>query len=201
MSDLRINNITNISGGTGPVIAGVSTVSSGQFVVPVGDTGQRGRGRGVVGGGFTPSVIGQMYFCEIASDGVSGDFGDLSQSRRGTGACSSWTRGVFAGGYAPGYQDRIDYITIATQGNAIDFGNLDHGRFESSGVSNGTRGVFGPCENPAQSQNVIQYITIATTGDATDFGDSTVATKKQASMNSPTRGIFCLLYTSDAADE
>ena len=50
--------------------------------------------------------------------------------------------------------------------------------------------MFGPCENPAQSQNVIQYITIATTGDATDFGDSTVGTKKQASMNSPTRGIF-----------
>ena len=49
MSDLRINNITNISGGTGPVIAGVSTVSStGGFIVPVGDTGQRGRGRGVV---------------------------------------------------------------------------------------------------------------------------------------------------------
>ena len=43
MSDLRINNITDRTGDSGPVIAGVSTVSStGAFVVPVGATEFRG---------------------------------------------------------------------------------------------------------------------------------------------------------------
>ena len=39
MSDLNINNITDRTGDSGPVIAGVSTVSStGAFTVPVGPT-------------------------------------------------------------------------------------------------------------------------------------------------------------------
>ena len=43
MSDLKINNITDRTGGSGPVIAGVSTVSStGAFTVPVGPTEYRG---------------------------------------------------------------------------------------------------------------------------------------------------------------
>ena len=162
------------------------------MVPPGGTTTQSNRGRGLAAGGYTPGVTDQIYSVEIASDGMTNDFGNLTLARRGTAAVSSSTRAVWAGGYAPGYQDRIDYVTIATSANAIDFGNLDHGRFESSGVSNGIRGVFGPCENPAQAQNVIQYITIATTGNATDFGDSSISTgtKKQASMTSTTRGLF-----------
>ena len=43
MSDLKINNITDRTGNAGPIIAGVSTVSStGAFTVPVGSTAQRG---------------------------------------------------------------------------------------------------------------------------------------------------------------
>ena len=57
MSELRINNITDRLGESGPVIAGVSTVTStGAFRVPAGDTAHRGgRGRGVFGGGKTPT--------------------------------------------------------------------------------------------------------------------------------------------------
>ena len=160
------------------------------MVPPGGTTTESNRGRGLVGGGWSPSLLAQIYSVEIQSDGTSADFGDLTDARRGTGAVSSSTRAVWGGGYSPGYVDVMDYVTIATQSNALDFGNLDTGRFESSGVSNNTRGVFGPSENPGVSQNVIQYITIASTGNATDFGDSTVATKKQASLNSSTRGIF-----------
>ena len=52
MSNLRINNITDRIGGSGPVIAGVSTVTkTGAFTVPVGSTENRGgRGRGVFSG-------------------------------------------------------------------------------------------------------------------------------------------------------
>ena len=54
MSDIKINNITNRSGSTGPVFAGVSTVSTSAFMVmPSGNTEIRGAGsgRGVLAGG------------------------------------------------------------------------------------------------------------------------------------------------------
>lgn len=42
MSVIKVNNITNKSGTSGPVIAGIATVSSSShFVVPTGHTGQR----------------------------------------------------------------------------------------------------------------------------------------------------------------
>ena len=47
MSQIRINNITNKTGNTGPVIAGVSTVSSSAFMVmPSCDTEIIGAGSG-----------------------------------------------------------------------------------------------------------------------------------------------------------
>ena len=47
MSDLKINNITNSSGNGGPVVAGVSTVSTSAFMVmPSGNTEIRGAGCG-----------------------------------------------------------------------------------------------------------------------------------------------------------
>ena len=189
----RNNPVPPLGIDEGVVFDGDTKINSQSYMYfPTGDTTQRGRGRGLAGGGWSPGILNQIYSVEIASDGVTNDFGNLTLARRGTAAVSSSTRAVWAGGYAPGYQDRIDYVNISAGGKAIDFGNLDHGRFESSGVSNGTRGVYGPSENPAVSQNVIQYITIATTGDATDFGDSSISTgtKKQASMNSTTRGLF-----------
>ena len=80
MSELRINNITDRSGSCGPIIAGVSTVSStSHMVVPSGPTEMRGgRGRGITGGGFvSPSSQNVMDFIEIASTGNAQDFGDL----------------------------------------------------------------------------------------------------------------------------
>ena len=49
MSELRINNITDTAGSSGPIIAGVSTVTStSHMVMPSGPTEMRGgRGRGV----------------------------------------------------------------------------------------------------------------------------------------------------------
>ena len=46
MSELRINNITDTAGSSGPIIAGVSTVTStSHMVMPRGPTEMRG-GRG-----------------------------------------------------------------------------------------------------------------------------------------------------------
>ena len=49
MSELRINNITDRAGSSGPIIAGVSTVTStSHMVMPSGPTEMRGgRGRGL----------------------------------------------------------------------------------------------------------------------------------------------------------
>ena len=71
MSDLKINNITDRIGNAGPIIAGVSTVSStGAFVVPVGTTEYRGgRGRGIAAGGTNPSgtYLNSIEYIEIAT--------------------------------------------------------------------------------------------------------------------------------------
>ena len=58
MSELRINNITDRAGSSGPIIAGVSTVSSiTHMTLPSGPTEMRGgRGRGVFSGGSNPEV-------------------------------------------------------------------------------------------------------------------------------------------------
>ncbi len=68
MSDLKINNITDRTGDSGPVIAGVSTVSTtGAFTVPVGPTEYRGgRGRGVIGGqGWTANIEGLVEIIHL----------------------------------------------------------------------------------------------------------------------------------------
>ena len=65
MSDIKINNVTNRNGDTGPIIAGVSTVSSSAFMVmPSGDTAIRGAGsgRGVFGGTRPPPNTPRIEF-------------------------------------------------------------------------------------------------------------------------------------------
>jgi len=86
MSDIKINNITNRTGDTGPTIAGVSTVSTSAFmVIPSGDTAIRsaGSGRGVRTGGTDTSSAADktMDFIQISTTGNAVDFGDLTQAR------------------------------------------------------------------------------------------------------------------------
>ena len=59
MSELRINNITDRVGSSGPIIAGVSTVTStSHMVMPSGPTEMRGgRGRGVFAGAAVPPPV------------------------------------------------------------------------------------------------------------------------------------------------
>ena len=59
MSQIRINNLTNKTGDTGPTVAGICTVSSSAFMVmPSGNTEIRGAGSGraVFLRGYTPST-------------------------------------------------------------------------------------------------------------------------------------------------
>ena len=193
MSDLKIDNITNRVGDSGPVIAGVSTVSStGAFIVPVGPTEYRGgRGRSIIACGGYPSPVNTMNYVTIASTGNGIDFGDLKVSGYGKGAFASSTRGIFGGAAGSSYSSELEYVTISSSGGGSDFGNLQvHRRFMNA-TSNNTRGTlmggYWPGNTPA-AMNMIDYVTIASTGDASDFGDLIIGRSANGCCASPTRG-------------
>ena len=195
MSELRINNITDTAGSSGPIIAGVSTVTStSHMVMPSGPTEMRGgRGRGIFAGGYeVPAVTSEIQTIEIATTGNGTRFGDLSNLISSTGCCGSSTRGFAAGGTdwdSPAYSrtTQIDYVVMSSLGGGNDFGDLTLGRRYLGGINDSTRGVFAGGDNPAK-QNVIDFITMASTGDATDFGSLMQPTNDLGSCSSPTRG-------------
>ena len=125
MSQFKINSITDKSGTSGPVIAGVSTNNStGCMIIPAGPTEHRGgRGRGVFGGG-SPSYVNTMNFITISTAGNAEDFGDMTTGHQSRASFASATRGLFAGGYVPsGTSTAIDYVIISSKGGANDFGD------------------------------------------------------------------------------
>ena len=202
MSELRINNITNSGGNGGPVVAGVSTVSTSAFmVIPSGNTEVRsaGSGRGIMAGGAeslsSPYTISdRMQYITISTTGNSTDFGNLTLARYYVRGTASSTRGVFAGGTSPGpaVTDRIDYITISSQGGANDFGDMSINRNGVAAFGNETRGILagGYTTVDTTQTSLMEFITIATTGDANDFGDLSVPKELMAGFASPTRGII-----------
>jgi len=201
MSQFKINSITDKSGTSGPVIAGVSTNNStGCMIIPAGPTEHRGgRGRLVFGGGYYPSPhadLGTMDFVEISTLGNAVDFGDFLLTRSAFQCGSSGTRGLFAGGTYPGRpntgETQIDYITFQSGGGANDFGDMSfEGTHKGSGISNGIRGVF--CggyagDSPYHMFATCQFVTIATLGNSAFFGELTQPASTDASASDRTRG-------------
>ena len=220
MSDLKINNITDRTGNAGPIIAGVSTVTStGAFVVPVGPTEMRGgRGRGIVAGGTNPSgtYLNSIEYIEIATTGNAVDFGDLSEIKRQLTGASSSTRGVVIGGQiSPGnYATKgIEYVTISSGGGASDFGDLrpSYRIIDSAGVTSNIKGFAcggvntpaGTASGPEEGQygRSIDYITFATLGDATKWAElSHTGRQLNAGCESATRGIIGGGYAGPSPD-
>ena len=195
MSELRINNITDRAGSSGPIVAGVSTVTStSHMVMPSGPTEMRGgRGRAVFMGSYnmpSPYRSVNMDLIEIATTGDATDFGDLSQ-QRGPSAVGSATRGVASGGANPSVISRIDYTIISSSGGANDFGDLQLARRAMSSMGNQTRGLVrgGVVTDPATLTNTIEFITIASAGDGSDFGDASVQQRSTGSTANSTRGL------------
>jgi len=201
MSDIKINNITDRSGSSGPIFAGISTVSTEAFMVmPSGPTEFRGgRGRGIAAGGETaPARINSMEFIEIATTGNATDFGDMSEAKMNLTGASSSTRGVIMGGTtstSPNFSVKsIEYTVISSAGGSNDFGDLVGGQAkDGAGVSSAVRGFI--CGATQQSSygnynNTIEFITFATTGDSNGFADLASAGKQlNAGCESSTRGI------------
>ena len=198
MSELRINNITDRAGSSGPIIAGVSTVTStSHMVMPSGPTEMRGgRGRGVFAVGGYPSNLTTCDKIEIATTGNAVSFGNLEQGGYGRGSFSSSTRGVIVGGAGPSFLAIGEYVTISSDGGGNDFGDLNLGRrFISHGSSDNTRGmVMGGYASPSvgtafqRARKEIDFVTIATTGKFNDFGELIRGRSDNACCSSPTRG-------------
>ena len=193
MSELKINNITDRTGGSGPVIAGVSTVSSSAFMVmPSGDTANRsaGSGRAVIGGGNTPSDVNTLDRIEIGTLGNAVDFGDLSAVREQPYGASSATRGLFAGGKT---DSNIDFVTISSGGGGNDFGSLSGTAHSGKGVSDGITAVYlgGKWGGAYTGTIQIEYNIIASLGNSSSFGDiaSGRVFSQTGGFASPTRGV------------
>jgi hypothetical protein len=149
-----------------------------------------GGARGVFGGGnIGPAITNVIEYITINTTGNAIDFGDLTQVRVVSTACSSSTRGVFGGGSTPTTVNTIEYITISSTGNAQDFGDLSVGKSNLTSCSSSTRGVFGGGATPT-IVNTIDFITISSTGNALDFGDLTQVRFGLAACSSSTRGLF-----------
>jgi len=197
MSDIKINNITDRSGSSGPIFAGISTVSTSAFMVmPSGPTEYRGgRGRGVFAGSATPSITNVMDFVVIATTGNATDFGDLATVWYNIGGCASATRGIWFPGYDGSTAvSTIFYVTISSDGGVNDFGDtLNTSRNHSGAVSNDVRGVRAEGYNTVISSrtDVLEFITLATTGESSNFGNlNRVVSDMAGSFASSTRGIF-----------
>ena len=198
MSQFKINSITDKTGTSGPVIAGISTnKSTGCMIIPAGPTENRGgRGRNITYGGAVPSPLAyksEMNTMDIATLGSAVDFGDGSKANTFSSGMASSTRGVFKQGRVPSggpFVDTMEYVTFSSLGGVADFGNdLGISQDSSASSANGIRGIFG---NGTAYDAVIQSITISTTGDTVEFG--TLASGRYmgggAGGASPTRGFF-----------
>ena len=185
MSELRINNITDRAGSSGPIIAGVSTVTSTtHMVMPSGLTEMRGgRGRGILWVNNAPSTK-TLNKIEIATTGNATDFGDSKVSASYKSSFASSTRGIFAGGQpnaSPYYITDIEYVTISSSGGGNDFGDLNKGRLTSidarrgaaAGSNDSTRGLIAGGNTPGDggARKTIDFVTMASTGDSSDFGE------------------------------
>ena len=178
---------------------GIGTDTTGEWVQITTDTPdiQTGGTRGVFAGGYIGGNTNVIQYANVDSTGNTIDFGNLSGTRRGIGACASRTRGIFAGGTP--LTNTIEFITIASTGNATNFGDCLEVRRQRSGLSNSTRGLIAGGYNPSPSlvwTNTIEYITIAQTGDSVNFGDlSGVKGGMGNGCSNGTRGIFGGGYT------
>ena len=216
MSQFKINSITDKTGTSGPVIAGVSTNNStGCMIIPAGPTEHRGgRGRLIFGGGYDyPSPyteLATMDMVEISTLGNSVDFGDMTQGRSAGNMGSSGTRGIMAaGGYpgnpTPGRSQVIDYVTFQSGGGMNDFGELSAAPIKAHGFGNGVRGVFAggySGDSPYGTSTTMQYVNIATLGNSiVAFGeinpgpDQAHGSKGNMSVADRTRGCMGGLTT------
>jgi len=82
---------------SGTEFRGVTTFDTqGYFVPPSGTTEQRGRGRGLFGGGLAPGRTNSIDYIQIQTQGNAQDFGDLASTREKLAGAAGAIKGLFA---------------------------------------------------------------------------------------------------------
>jgi len=197
-SPVGFSTTTDVGTQFGSTFDGVTTFDSqAYFVPPGGNTRERNRGRALITAGatVTPSTVNvtTIKYFDIASQGITNEFGNTTVARRGVGSVSSSTRACIGGGLVhPTVLNTIDFVTIANTANATDFGDMQQTAYLYASASNQTRGLFAGGYRPTNSAvvNTIDLITIATTGDASNFGDLTRTARSFGGAQSTTRAVF-----------
>ena len=175
--------------------------SQGYMCFPTGRTEERGRGRGVYGGGgiSSPTNPANISFIDVQSQGNTTTFGSLtSENRAWTHGFGSSTRAIWSGGGNTGggtLTNTIDFVTIATTSNATDFGDATVATTWRGSFSNDIRGISGGGYLSPANINTIDFVTISNLGNATDFGDLTQVRRGAGAMASSTRGVFAGGFT------
>ena len=175
--------------------------SQGYMYFPTGRTEERGRGRGVYGGGgiSSPTNPANISFIDVQSQGNTTTFGSLtSENRAWTHGFGSSTRAIWSGGGNTGggtLTNTIDFVTIATTSNATDFGDATVATTWRGSFSNDTRGISGGGYLSPANINTIDFVTISNLGNATDFGDLTQVRRGAGAIASSTRGVFAGGFT------
>ena len=207
MSEFRVNHISSKSGKNGPVLAGITTVSStGAMRIPSGSSAYRGNGgRGIFSHGTEPNSVKNIDYINIASTGNATAWGELLGNGTSLhGGASNNIRGAFCGGFegAPtnGRISTIQALTIPTEGEIFNFGDLQFNSQQLSGIGNNTRGIYAngyayPNMQPVASDSLnmtytmIQFMSSA---NRTDFGDiiGNAACRDLATVETPIRGYF-----------
>ena len=194
MSQISVNDISSLDGKSGPVLSGITTVSStGYMMIPAGPTEYRGgRGRGVFAGGHNPTVVNTIEYITISTLGDSLDFGDLNLGSNNSASWSSSTRGFISGGSTPSVTASIRYVTISSTGNSFDFGELTSSvsNADGGGCADFTRGIHMGGIGASNSK-VTNYVTMSSIGNASEFGDLIEGTQLNGGTSNSTRGISC----------
>ena len=83
MANLRTNKLVGIgSTDAGVVFDGDIVINTPNVMYfPTGISSERGRGRGLNGGGNTGSLTDRIDYLQIQSDGITQDFGNLNEAK------------------------------------------------------------------------------------------------------------------------
>ena len=190
MTELKVDNITNLAGSGKPNLPVQPTVGNNAAISTLNT-------HEYTSSGTAPSnpKNGALWW-DSANNNVNvyidGGFKKIQlNASAASGNPWSGSRAIFGGGdfnVNGARSNAIDYSAIQTAGNAVDFGDLTIARDWITSGSNKTRGLFlGGL--PTATFETIDYITIGTTGNATDFGDLVFGLYNHTSCSDGTRAL------------
>ena len=170
MTELKVDNITNLAGSGKPNLPVQPTVGSNAAISTLNTheyTSSSTEPSNPKNGALWWDSGNDKVFVYI-----NGAFKEIELNASSSSAHNN-ARAFTGGGNSSGGQvNQIQYFATASSGNASDFGDLLAVTYRAGALTDGAGGrglVFGGGWSPPV--NVIQYITVANTGNATDFGD------------------------------